>query len=439
MSDDKILMQTPRGTHDRLPEDETAWRFVYRALEKRADGFGYSQIVTPTFEHAQIYIRALGEKTDIVEKEMFEVRRATQESDDSEKTKNDSYILRPEGTAGIIRAYREHGMHTWQQPVKLWYFGSMFRAERPQKGRYREHWQAGFEVIGDGDPATDALVIYVGWQFFSDLGIKDKIVVDINSVGCPTCRVKYKKNLIAHYHAFRNEICVNCARRLESNPIRLLDCKEEKCNKVKERAPQILDQLCTNCREHFRVVLESLDELGVRYDLNPYLVRGLDYYTRTTFEFRITHDDKRQNSLGGGGRYDGFVELFGGSPTPGLGFGLGIDRIVETIKDLNIAIPSKPLPDVFLIQLGEHAKKACFSLVSQLGEQGLSAICHPGKDGLKNQLSLADRAGVRFAVIIGQRETIDETAILRDMSEATQETITQKDLSEILKKKLVSA
>ena len=426
--------RSPRGTHDILPENEALWRYVRDTIAHRASGFGYGRLETPIFEERDVFSKAIGEATDIIQKEMFEVRRAIEEKETG--ADRDNLILRPEGTAAVVRAYLEHGMHTWPQPVKLWYFGPMFRAERPQRGRYRQFWQGGLEILGDDDPTTDALLIYLFWQILGDLGIREGLIVDINSMGCPTCRPKYRKTLTAYYQPHQEKLCPACQNRLTKNPLRLLDCKEEACQNLKKDAPQLFDSICTACREHFRIVLESLDELGVVYNLKATLVRGFDYYTRTTFEIRAIDDTRSQNALGGGGRYDGLLEQFGGKATPAIGLAIGIERVILRLQDLNIAIPSLPAGDVFVIQLGERAKKACFNLVARLGDQGLSALCQPGKDSLKTQLRLADRAGVRFTLIIGQREALAETAILRNMVEATQETIMQSEIVEVLTERL---
>lgn len=428
----KLDWRAPRGTHDILPASEALWRFFYEVAQTRASGSGFGRIETPMFEMPHVFTRALGETTDIVQKEMFEVRRATADADEEAS----SYILRPEGTAAVMRAYLEHGMHVWPQPVKLWQYGPMFRADRPQKGRYRQFWYAGFEVIGDPDPTADAMAIFLGWQILGDLQVRDAVVVDINSIGDAACRPKYRKALLAYYEPVKDQLCETCQARLEKNPLRLLDCKEKSCEDLKKQAPQVVDYLCQNCREHFRLVLETLDELGVRYELTSTLIRGLDYYTRTAFEFRILDDDRRQGSVGGGGRYDGLLEQFGGKSTPAVGFALGVDRVLELMQDRQVVAPELPAPDIFIVQLGDRAKKVSFGLVAQLTDQGFNVTIQPGKDSLKTQLRLADRAGVRFAVIIGQREALDETAIIRNMNENTQETVDQDDLIETLNTRL---
>lgn len=435
MADEKIAKrdwQTPRGTHDLLPEQEPVWRWVRQVIERRADGLGFGHIETPVFEYPEVFARAIGTATDIVEKEMFSVTRQANDG----KTDETVYALRPEGTAAIMRAYIEHGMHTWPQPVRLWYLGQMFRAERPQKGRYRQFWQAGFEIMGDAEATTDALLIHLLWLILGDLGIRDGLVVDINSMGCANCRPKYRKTLLAYYQKEEKNLCPTCQRRLKENPLRLLDCKEPDCQPIKDKAPQIIDHLCAACREHFRIVLESLDELGITYELTPTLVRGFDYYTRTTFEVRDSADTRRQNALGGGGRYDGLLELFGAKSTPAVGFAPGLDRIIERIKEKGVNVPTINQPDLFVVQLGDRAKKTCFNLIAELGDQGLSAICQPTSDSLKGQLRQADKVGVRFALIIGQREALDGTAILRNMEEGTQETVDRTDLPQILRERL---
>lgn len=437
MTNQKKIWQTVRGTHDLLPETERYWRHILAAVEQRAHGLGYSRIETPLIEDKSVFVRSIGEQTDIVSKEMFEIARVASDSDGSTKeSPRETQVLRPEGTAAVIRAYREHGMHTWRQPVKLWYYGPFFRAERPQKGRYRQFWQAGFETIGDPHPATDAILIYLFWLILKDAGIQEGMLVDVNSMGCKTCRPKYRKALKDYYSPFKKKLSKLARERLEKNPLRLLDTKEEDLIKLRDGAPQIIEYLCDDCRSHFTVVLESLDELGVAYNLNPLLVRGFDYYTHTTFEMRLAQDERSQNAFGGGGRYDGLVELFGGKPTPGVGFAIGIDRVIEEMIARKVRVPGIPRPDIYVIQLGERAKKTCLSVMAHLHEHGFKTLCNPAKDSLKTQLKLAHKAGVRYALIIGQREALDETAILKDMAEGTQEVIQQKDMVSVLEKKV---
>jgi histidyl-tRNA synthetase len=364
---------------------------------------------------------------------MFRVSRTNQSEEKEED--QDELVLRPEGTAGIVRAYLEHGMHTWPQPVKLYYFGPMYRYDRPQKGRFREFYQYGFEVLGDDNPYTDALTILLAWQIFQTLQITD-LVLEINSIGCRICRPRMKKSLLTYYQNYQDFLCPDCLVRLKINPFRLLDCQQENCQKLSKGMPQLLDNLCGSCRDHFRSVLENLDDFGVTYDLNPRLIRGLDYYTRTTFEFRNPQDEQRQSSLGGGGRYDDLIEHLGGRPTPAIGLACGVERIIDKIKEKKIEVPDLTGIEIFVIQLGDRAKKKILPLIAKLSEAGFGIGSALGKDSLKSQLKVADKMGVRIALIIGQREALDNSAIVRDMEEGTQETVDLEDLEEVLREKL---
>lgn len=431
----KIRIQKPRGMKDILPEEQKYWQFISDIVDKRCRSFNLDKIETPIIESKELFVRAIGETTDIVEKEIYEVRRASEREIDKEDDK-DQLVLRPEYTAGVVRAYLEQGMQSWPQPVKLYSLGPLFRYDRPQKGRYRQFWQFNLEVLGDANPLTDALLILLIWQIFQDLELKKDIIVAINSIGCKSCRPKIKKKIVDYYKKYREALCLNCQRRLEINPLRLLDCKENKCQKIATGSPQIIDNLCVDCKKHFMQVLEYLDELSIPYDLNPRLVRGLDYYTRTTFEIRDIKDKERQFSLGGGGRYDNLVELYGGKSTPAIGFAAGMERIIDKIKELKIKAPELEGADVYLVQIGDKAKKKALPLISELGEKGVKVSCALGKESLKAQLKNANKMQAKFALIIGQREALDKTVIIRNMEEASQETIDLKDLDKIIFKKL---
>lgn len=430
-------IQKPRGTKDIMPDEEKYWSFVENTIIKRCSSFNFGRIETPIFESAKLFSRGIGEATDIVEKEMYEVKRyqpnATAENFENNE---EALILRPEYTAGVLRAYIEKGMQTWPQPVKLFSFGPVFRYDRPQKGRYRQFHQFNFEVIGNDEPFTDAVILLLVWQIFSDLGLKDQIIIEINSIGCKNCRPKIKKNLINYYKQYQDILCADCQRRLQINPLRVLDCKQENCQKITGGAPQIIDLICNDCKGHFKQLLEILDDLEIPYDLNSKLVRGLDYYSRTTFEVRDLADESRQSSLGGGGRYDGFIELLGGKSTPGLGFAGGVERIIDKIKELNIKVPETNKPELYIVQIGDKAKKIALKLIYDLGEKGYSASCSLGKESLKSQLKAADKAGAKLTLIIGQREVFDKTIIVRDMNEGAQETIEIDDLEKVLYRRL---
>jgi len=434
----KYNIQTPTGTQDILPENQKYWIYLSNVFNKHSQSFGLSKISTPMFEYQYIFTKSIGETTDIVEKEMFEVKKfgKNTEQENNDSSPNDALILRPEGTAGVARAYIQHGMQTWPQPVKLYYEGSMFRYERPQRGRFRELHQLGVEILGDAEPLTDCLTILLMWQIFMELNLSDNLIIDINSIGCKNCRPKFKKKISEYFQSYKSTLCDDCNRRLESNPLRLFDCKQDECQKISEGAPQLIDLLCLECKNHFMKVLEYLDELSIPYDLNPKLVRGLDYYSRTAFEIRDINDTNRQCALGGGGRYDYLVESFGGPSTPAVGWALGMERIIEKLKEKEIFIPEIQSADIFIVQIGEKARKKALSVLIDLRSKGFNVSCVMGKDSLKSQLRSADKMGSKIALIIGQREALDESVIIKDMVEASQETVDIKDLEEILRKKI---
>lgn len=433
MSDENL--RPPRGMRDILPENEIYWRAIENAAKNRCENLGFSRITTPLVDAKSLFIRSVGDETDIVQKEMFAVKRLTNQAD-TDETKEDSkeeLVLRPEATAQIARAYIQYGMHTLPQPVRLFYLREpMFRYERPQAGRYRQFYQFGAEVLGSDHPMTDALLILLVWQIFQDLKISDKLVVDINSIGCKVCRPIIKRKITEYYKSVSQSLCPDCQVRLKKNPLRLLDCKEEQCQPFIAEAPQIVDNLCEECQTYFRQVLEMLDDLNIPYNLAPQLVRGLDYYTRTVFEFRDEKDTKRQAVLAAGGRYDGLVETLGGHSTPGVGFSLGYERVVEKIKEYEIDVPPLPAPEILLVQLGDKAQRKCLELMARLNKANYSATTIPGKDSLRSQLRMADRLNIPIALIIGQREAFDNTAILRNMKEGVQETVDLKRIEEIL-------
>jgi len=428
-------LQTPRGTRDILPSDQKYWQFLVKIFEKKSETFGCAKIETPIFEYAEVFTRSLGGASDIVSKEMYQVSRVKTTTQEGEEDKN-LLILRPELTAGIARAYVEHGMKTWPQPVKLYYEGPIFRYERPQAGRYRIAHQMGVEIIGDAEPLTDSSVIFLAHQIFKKIGLSDIITIDINSIGCATCRPKMRKKLVEYFEKFLPSLCEDCNRRFADNPMRILDCKNEKCQKIIANAPQLVDMLCADCKTHFKSVLENLDNLQIPYNLNPRLVRGLDYYSRTVFEIFDSRDTGRQSTLMAGGRYDGLLKSFGTEATPAIGFAGGIERIVEKMKEMEIEPPQERQTDVCIVQIGEKAQKMCLPIVAQLDDQGIDAACILGKESLKGQLRTASQMKAKFCVIIGQREVIDKSAILRNMDDASQETIKMAKLIDILKERL---
>ncbi|MBI3495243.1 histidine--tRNA ligase, partial [Candidatus Berkelbacteria bacterium] len=376
-----------------------------------------------------VFVRALGEGTDVVEKEMFQVSRFK----GAEDTK---YSLRPENTAGIVRSFIEQGMSSWPQPVKLWYFGPQFRADRPQKGRMRQFTQFGYEVLGDDDPATDALTILLTKFIFDDCKLGNDIVFEINTIGSMESRADVVKAIKTYYQKQQSKLCDDCKRRLKTNPLRLLDCKEDSCQPIKQNAPKIPELVSESDKKHFKEVLEYLDVLGIAYELNPYLVRGFDYYTRTTFEVRDKSDTGRQSSLGGGGRYDGLVELYSGPKTPAIGFSGGVERILAKLQEKEIMAPEQPKPDTLIVALGQVAKKEALKVLKELAQAGMSVTIAPSKESLKSQLRLADTLGVTVALVIGEQEVRDGTIMVRNMVTGSQKTVKSGILLPTLRKAL---
>lgn len=420
-----LVLQTLRGMRDILPEEQPYWERVRRLLASACHEFSFHRIDTPIVEYANLFIRSVGSGTDIVDKEMylFETRGG------------DKAALRPEMTASIARAYIEHGMQVEPKPVKLFSTGPLYRYDRPQEGRYREHWQANFDIFGESDPILDAQVFQIAWRILSQLGLKN-IEFQVNSIGTPEGRKEYQKILVRYFESQRHKLCLNCRERLSSNPLRILDCKEDKCAQMAASAPQSADYLDEESRVHFKTLLEYLDEIGIPYKINPRLVRGLDYYTKTVFEIYSVGEggEGKKASLGGGGRYDGLIKFLGGDATPAIGFALGLDRLVMEMKRLNIKPYRENRPKVFLSQLGDLAKKKSLRIFSELQKHDVIVAESFGRGSLKSQLRAANRVGAEITIIIGQKEAIDGTAIVKDMVSGTQEMVTQEKLVETIKK-----
>ncbi len=420
-----ILLQTLRGMKDILPEDQPFWEQARKASEKLARDYGYVRIDTPIVEYANLFVRGIGDGTDIVEKEMYNfVTRG-----------NDKVALRPEMTAGIARAFIQHGMNVWSKPVKLFSTGPVYRYDRPQEGRYREHYQINYDAFGEQDAILDAQMIQMAFRVIQSLGIKFA-QVQVNSIGCPDCRKEYRELLVSYFESRRNKLCQDCKRRLEINPLRILDCKEDKCMQVTVTAPQSIDHLCEDCRTHFKNLLEYLDELDLPYTINPQLVRGLDYYTKTVFEIWSGQEEGRKFSLGGGGRYDGLIKSLGGEDTPAVGFALGVERLIIEMKRIQAKPYKTPRPKVFLAQLGELAKKKSLRLFSDLEKNGILVAESFGRGSLKSQLRAADKLGVEITLILGQKEALDETVIIKNMKTGVQEIASIGKLVDLIKKKL---
>jgi histidyl-tRNA synthetase len=415
------VFQAPRGTQDILPQEQPYWLFIQKAAEATARLYGYERIHTPVFEEAGLFVRTVGAGTDIVEKEMY--------------TFNDlgggQLTLRPEGTAPVCRAYIEHGMANLVQPVKLFYQAPIFRYERPQAGRFRQHHQLGFEAIGETDPGLDAELIDMAWSFFLTLGLK-KLTLQINSIGCPACRPGYLAKLKEHYSAHRERLCEDCKVRIEKNVLRLLDCKKPSCQPLALEAPHSIDNLCEECAAHFEKLKENLTSLKLPFEINPSMVRGLDYYTKTVFEIQ-PEEERGQSTIAGGGRYDGLIEQLGGKHTPGVGFATGIERIILNIKKQNLPVPGLPKPSVFVVWMGEEAGKAAARIVSDLRDSDVSAVTSYTPRSMKAQLRQADGAGCHFAAIIGEEELAQDFITLRDLRTALQEPVTFSKLVDKVK------
>lgn len=416
------VYKAPRGTTDILPQEQAYWRFVEGKAGEICRLYGYRRIDTPVFEQTGLFYHSVGKGTDITEKEMYTF----------EDRSGDSMTLRPEGTAPVCRAYIEHGMHNITQPVRLYYFGSIFRYERPQAGRYRQHQQFGIEALGDDDPALDAEVIDIAWNLYTSLGL-ERLTLRINSIGCQLCRPGYLQSLREYYSGHSRAICRDCRVRMERNLLRVLDCKEPSCQGIIEGAPRISEYLCPGCAGHFEALKEYLGYLQISFELNPYLVRGLDYYTRTVFEIQ-PEGEGAQNVLGGGGRYDGLIEQIGGKPTPGVGFAAGIERIILNLRKQDIVPPPVPGPEVFVACLGEEAGREAIKLVARLRQADIGAILASGGKSLKAQLKQANALGVAQAVIIGEEEVSKGCVVLRDMTRGEQTEVPHDKVVALLKK-----
>lgn len=411
--------QTPKGVHDILPADYEYFTYIKKVVRHRARQAGFRRITTPVFEFTEVFKRSIGDTSDIVSKEMYTF----------EDRKGRSLTLKPEGTAGVVRSYIQNNMNQWPQPVMLYYFEPHFRYDRPQKGRYRQFWQFGFEIIGESDAALDAQMIQLALKIYQDLGIAKIMKLQINTIGTAEARKQYTQVLQDYYVGKERSLCEDCRNRLQTNPMRLLDCKQEDCKILAQLAPAMKDYLDKESLE-FHVELKGyLDEMGIKYEENPKLVRGLDYYSKTVFEFvEIEKGEASQNALGGGGRYDGLIELMGGQPTPAVGMAAGIERVIASMKREKVRVPSKDDLHVFVAQLGNEAKRKCLPLIEKLREAGLKTMGALGKGSINIQLRIADKFKVPYTVLIGITEVREGTAIIRDMSKGIQETAKMEDV-----------
>ena len=416
----KTQIQSVKGMRDILPADQAVWDKIRKVTRDLGEEYGFARIDVPLVENASLFSRAVGESSDIVEKQMYAV-----------KSKEDDLVLRPEFTAPVMRAYFEHGLSHVPQPVKVHYIGPLYRHEQPQEGRWREFYQTGFEIIGgDSDPIYDAQTIMIAHRFLEEMKLP-KLMAQVNSIGCKQCRPAYRKKLTDYYKG--KSACKTCKRRLLVNPLRVLDCKEKECEPIKKGAPASIDSLCVLCRGHFKLVLEYLDEVKVPYMLNNALVRGLDYYNRTVFEIVSGESDL---ALGGGGRYDYLAEMLGGKATPAVGCAVGLDRIALMLAKQGIVTHVKEKKKVFFINIGDLAKKKGLGLIEQLRRAGVHVEESLGKDSLKGQLGTADKRGAEIALIFGQMEAFEESIIIRDLKTGAQETVLLIKMVESVKKKI---
>jgi histidyl-tRNA synthetase len=392
-----------------LPNEQKYWRYIEDRAVALARHYGFGRIDTPVFEDSALFVRSVGAGTDIVEKEMYTFQDRG----------GDSMTLRPEGTAPVCRAYLEHGMHNLPQPVRLYYFCPVFRYERPQAGRFRQHHQFGVEVLGDADPSVDAEVVELAWRLMLSLGLKD-ISLLLNSIGDPQCRPAYIAALKAYYSGQYQLICPECRHRLEHNPLRLLDCKVETCRELGEGAPRSVEHLCPPCQEHWDKLQQYLATMNVPYQVDHRLVRGLDYYTRTVFEVQPL-EGGAQSTICGGGRYDGLIQQLEGRPTPGIGFATGMERLALNLKRSGVAVPEEPGPRYLVANVGDAARPSALELAAQIRQAGVGAMLSSGSRTLRGQLRQANALGIPYVVILGDDELQRGEVVIRDMQASTQE------------------
>lgn len=410
----------PRGTQDILPADTYKWKFLENLLLETASLYGYSEIRTPTFEQLDLFQRGVGGTTDVVQKEMFEVKA---------QKGTDVFALKPEGTAGVVRAAVEKGLLNDSLPLKACYVTPCFRHERPQAGRLREFHQFGVELFGPQSPAADAEVIAVGKHILDLLDFRD-VALNLNSIGCPDCRKAYYQALRDYFAQYRDRLCPTCLERLEKNPMRLLDCKVPECGRIAKDAPVMVDYLCGQCRDHFEEVKARLSLLGIPYQINPKIVRGLDYYTKTVFEFI---DTKLDLTLIGGGRYDGLVEELGGKPTPALGFGMGIERLIIALEGQGTELPKPRECDLYIGSMGPEAGRRACKLAEALRAEGFWVECDLMERSVKAQMKYANKLGARMSMVLGDNELSTGRANVKDMASGEQKEIAfEEELSNLL-------
>ncbi|MCF8009002.1 MAG: histidine--tRNA ligase [Halanaerobiales bacterium] len=416
------MINAPRGTNDIIPPESSKWNYLESEARSIFDLYNYQEIRTPIFEYTELFQRGIGEVTDIVEKEMYTFK------DKSGR----SITLRPEGTASVVRSFLENKVYGQAQPTKYYYIGPMFRYERPQAGRYRQFNQLGVEVFGTKDPMVDAEVIALGINYLNNLGLSD-LKLYINSIGCPNCRPHYLKKLKGYLQKNKNSLCDNCKQRIDKNPLRILDCKNEVCQLVVNKAPKLIDHLCEECNTHFNSLKMSLENIEIQYIIDPNLVRGLDYYTKTAFE--VKYDGLgAQDTIFGGGRYDKLAEEIGERDIPGIGFALGIERLLLTMEKQDVEIPDDKSLDIYITTIGKKAKNVSFKLINQFRKNNIKAEIDYLDRSVGGQMKSADRMNATYTVIIGQDELESNKATVRNMKSGDQQEIQLDEIVESIKK-----
>ncbi len=406
-----LLTKAPKGTQDLLPKQSWQWQIVEDVLVREGESYGFAEIRTPVFEHTELFQRSVGETTDVVQKEMYTFE---------DKGKR-SVTLRPEGTAGAVRAFLEHGLYNDGLPAKLYYLTSCYRYENTQKGRLREFHQFGAEVFGAADSSADAELIALASDIFECLGIRG-LRLELNSIGCPKCRANYHAALKEYFAGHQEQLCGTCLERLARNPMRILDCKNPECAKLAADSPTIQEYLCNDCRDHFEHLKGYLDHAQISYTVNPRIVRGLDYYTRTVFEF-ISNDLGAQSTVCGGGRYDGLMKEMGGPDTPALGFAIGLERLMMILQAQEIAMPDRPVCEIYIAAIGERAQKKAFALVRELRQAGVAAQFDICARSIKAQMKYADKIGAQCSMVLGDNELDTGRAVLKGMKSGKQREI----------------
>lgn len=416
--------KVPRGTYDILPAESYKWQYIKKIFRETANHFNFQEIVTPIFEQTDVFERSVGDSSDIVQKEMYRFQ----------DKKGRNFALRPEGTASVVRSYVENNLGMTGGNTKLYYMGPMFRYDRPQKGRYRQFYQYGIENIGSDNPFVDAEIIAFGYTFLKKLGLRN-FILEINSIGCANCSKDYDRALVDYFTPNLSNMCPDCNSRINKNPKRLLDCKVKTCKEIANNAPNMLDYLDEECKKHFEDVKTNLDQMQIPYKVNPKIVRGLDYYNKTAFEF-LDNNLGAQNALIGGGRYNGLIEQFGGKDIPGIGFAGGFERLILSMETEGVFCGDLSKSDVYLVAIGNKAKSKVSQLLFELRSNGIKAEYNPDKESLKSQMKAANKENADFALILGDTELEKEIVIVKNMKDGLQQEIAKDNLIDHLKQQL---